>query len=110
MAHTRKTAFFFYRALLHHWNGRLIRDIIFFITRQLFPKRNNEVLQFIFDFWMAQAVVDAGGHEAELVTDVIADTFKPFREDALRLVESVDGISQLDLTAITAIFDECVRS
>ena len=59
---------------------------------------------------MGQAVVDAGGHETKLVAYVIAGSFEAFREDALRLVESVDGISQLDLTAITAIFDECVRS
>ena len=64
----------------------------------------------MFYFGMGQAVVDASGHETELVAYVIAGSFKSFREDALRLVESVDGISQLDLTAITAIFDECVRS
>ena len=48
---------------------------------------------------MGQAVVDAGGHEAELVADVVAGSFETFREDALRLVQGIDGISQLDLTA-----------
>ena len=41
---------------------------------------------------MGKAVVDAGGHETELVAYVIAGSFKSFREDALGLVESVDGI------------------
>ena len=59
---------------------------------------------------MGQAVVDASGHETEFVTDVIAGAFKAFCEYTLRLIQGVDGISQLDLTAITAIFDECVRS
>ena len=64
----------------------------------------------MFYFGMGQAVVDAGGHETELIPHIIAGSLETFREDALGLVESVDGISQLDLTAITAIFDECVRS
>ena len=48
---------------------------------------------------MGQAVVDAGGHEAELVTNVVADAFETFREDALRLIQGIDGIGQLDLAA-----------
>ena len=42
---------------------------------------------------MGQAVVNAGGNETELVTYVIAGSFKLFREDALRLVQCIDGIS-----------------
>ena len=48
---------------------------------------------------MVQSVVDAGGHETELVADIIAGAFKSFREDALRLVQGIDGIGQLNLPA-----------
>ena len=36
---------------------------------------------------MGQAVIYTGGHEAELVADVIAGAFESFREDALRLIQ-----------------------
>ena len=48
---------------------------------------------------MVQSVVDASGHETELVTYVIAGSLEAFRENALRLVQGIDGIGQLDLTA-----------
>ena len=48
---------------------------------------------------MVQSVVDAGGHETELVAYVIACAFETFREDALRLVQSIDCIGKLDLAA-----------
>ena len=48
---------------------------------------------------MGQAIVDAGGHEAELVTNVIAGAFKAFCEHTLRLIQGVDGIGKLDLAA-----------
>ena len=38
---------------------------------------------------MGQAVVDAGSHEAEFVTYVIAGSHEAFREDALRLVQGI---------------------
>ena len=67
--------------------------------RQFFSQRDDEVFQFIFDFGIGQAIVDTGGHENELVAYVIADSFKSFREDALRLVQGIDCIGQLDLAA-----------
>ena len=48
---------------------------------------------------MGQAVIYAGGHETELVADVIPGSFETFRENALRLVQGIDGIGQLDLAA-----------
>ena len=59
---------------------------------------------------MGEAIGNACRQETEFVSNVKTLAVEAFCEDALRLVESVDGISQLDLTAITAIFDECVRS
>ena len=95
----RRTALSFFRALLHYWNSFPSHcSIIFALPRQFFPKRNDEVLQFIFDFGMGQAVVDASGHETEFVTDVIAGAFKAFCEYTLRLIQGVDGIGQLYLT------------
>lgn len=48
---------------------------------------------------MGKAVVDAGGHEAELVTDIEAGDFEAFSKDALRLIQDIDSISELDLAA-----------
>lgn len=41
---------------------------------------------------MGQTVVDTGGHEAELVADVVAGSLKAFRKDTLGLVQCIDGI------------------
>lgn len=48
---------------------------------------------------MGLAVVDTGGHKAKLVADVIPGAFEALYEDALRLVQGIDGIDQLHLTA-----------
>jgi hypothetical protein len=62
---------------------------------------NNILLQSVVRFGMAQAVLDRGFEVAFLVADIEALTLEHVGEYALRLVQSIDGVGQLNLAAAT---------
>ena len=62
---------------------------------------NDILLQGVFDLRMLEGVVDRSLHKAELVTDIIAIALEFASEDALRLVESINCIGQLNLISST---------
>ena len=60
---------------------------------------NDILLQGVFDLGMLEGVVDRSLHKAEFVTDIIAIALEFASEHALRLVEGINRIGQLNFVS-----------
>ena len=69
---------------------------------------NDILLQGVFDLRMLESVVDRSLHKAEFVADIIAITLEFASKHALRLVEGINCIGQLDFvpSARSLIFQD----
>ena len=70
---------------------------------QLMSQIDNILLQGIMRFRMAQAVLDRGFEVAFLVADIEALALEHVGEYALRLVQGIDSVGQLDFTAAAGL-------
>lgn len=78
----------------------LIFSTILFLL-QLMSQIDNILLQGIMRFGMAQTILDRGFEVSLLVANIEALTLVHVDEYALRLVQSIDGVGQLNLAAAT---------
>ena len=60
-------------------------------------------------FGVAQAILDRGFEVAFLVADIEALALEHVSKYALRLVQSIDGVGQLNLAATPWLFDELLN-
>ena len=66
---------------------------------QFLTKGDDVIFQVFLGLWVVEAVFDRGFHVAILVTNIVSLTLELASKDTLGLVEGIDGIGQLDLTA-----------
>lgn len=71
---------------------------------QLMSQIDNILLQGIMRFGMAQAVLDRSFKVTFLVADIETLTSKDVGEYALRLVQGIDSVGQLDFTAAAGLW------